>query len=73
LCHMPCFPGTMQGTPCPNKSMLLGLGSCPVDVTLSLLGLDPRYERYGTGIFPFDGTCTGTGILLPVPSSPVPY
>jgi hypothetical protein len=46
----------MLGTPCPNKSILFDL--------------DPRYERYGTGTFPFDGMCTGTGILLPVPSSP---
>jgi hypothetical protein len=49
------IPGTMLGTPCPNKSMLLDK--------------DPRYERYGTGIFPFAGTRTGNGILLPVPSS----
>jgi hypothetical protein len=46
----------MLGTPCPNKSILLDQ--------------DPRYERYGTGIFTFAGTRTGTGILLPVPSSP---
>jgi hypothetical protein len=55
-CHCHATLGTLLSTPCPNKSMLLDL--------------NPWYERYGTAIFRFDGTCIGTGILLPVPWSP---